>query len=374
VVFNMDVVKGKKMTKLKRISTKNRAKQVKESIKKPREREAPVEFLTSGCTTFNLACSGTKDGAVPRGRFFNLVGDGSSGKSLFANETAFHFLKFVKTNKSEIFPSVKTAKVVYNNGEAVMDFPLVKMYGQKYVDAVEWIRSKNIEQVGRDVLERTKALKKGESLLYIIDSWDSFRSVHDSKILEEKDEEIIKGYALKKQQFAWAFCAEFCEWIDKNNTDVTLFVISQTKRKIGVTFGKQKYRTGGDALNFYTHLVPWIREVKKLTKTRKGEKRVYGVDGEVKVERSKVALPFRTANFRILFDYGVDDIASCGAYLKSKKMTKWHGIGLSDLEEFSKEIEKKGLHEKLKIKVEKLWKDVEEEFATFTDNREKRTL
>ena len=369
-----ELKKMKRLKRLKKDKTSRMAKDVKEAIENTPERKTNDEFLTSGCTMFNLACSGTKDGAIPRGRFFNLVGDGSSGKSLIANETAFHFLKTIQSSKSKIFNDVKNPIVIYDNGEGVMDFPLEKMYGKKYVESVNWVRSKNIEQVGRNILEKTKSLKKGESLLYIVDSWDSFRSIHDAKILEEKDEDIIKSYALKKQQFAWAFCAEFCEWIDKNNSDVTLFVISQTKSKIGVTFGKTKYRTGGDALNFYTHLVPWIREVKKLKKTRKGEERVYGVDCEVKIERSKVALPFRTSNFRILFDYGIDDIASCGLYLKKKKITKWRGLDLSDLEQFAKDVEKNNIKDKLHTKVERLWNDVEEEFATFTDDREKRSL
>lgn len=364
----------------RRDRTKDKAKQIRESVGE-RPRKTLVEFFNTGCTTLNLALSGQPYEGLPRARVTNFVGDGSSGKTLIALECAFYFLKTVKDIRSKIFPKVISPIVIYDNGEGVMDFPLANMYGQKFVDAVKWRRSKTIEQAGRGFLREAKNLKKGQSLLYVIDSWDQFKSVHESKVDDNiKEEEILAGYGggYPKQKFSWKFFEDVCDVIEDNSIDATLIIISQTKQKIGVTFGKKKYRTGGDALNFYTHLVPWLRVVSKVEKTKHGEKKVFSIDVEVNVERSKVGLAFRKSQFRILLDYGIDNIASCALYLRAHKVTKWRGISLGrsahDLHLFAKEVERKGLQQKLQRKVGMIWRKVEDAFLEEIDERQRRTL
>ena len=356
-------------TKLNKI-----AKQVKKGINgAKKKRKVAVEFFTTGCTTINLAISNHRNKGLPRCRITNFVGDGSSGKTLIALESAFNFKKHIPKIKSKVFGNNKKPIVHYNNGEGVMDFPLDKMYGEEFSKSITWKRSKTIEAVGRDYLESAKNLKPNEALLYIIDSWDSFKSIHDTKIREEKDEDIIKGYNLKKQQFAWTFFAQACDLLENNNCDATLIVISQTKQKIGVTFGKKQYRTGGDALNFYTHLVCWIRTIKRLAKTKNKESRVYGIESELQVERSKVGLCFRTAPFMHLYDYGIDNVGSLGLYLKKRSKSAWRAIKLTNLHEFAKNIEKRNIEKELAKSVEKIWVDIENRFQDeLLERKEKR--
>lgn len=356
--------------KLKR---RSKANLIEYSTVKKR-RKINVEFLSTGCVLFNLSVTSNKDFGIPRGRVTNLVGDGSSGKTLVCLEIAFNFIKSIYSLKSKNFEKVKKAKVIYNNSEGVMDFPLEKMYGKNFESLITWKRSETIESAGRDYLNEANKLKKHESLLYIIDSWDAFKSIHDSKIREEKDENIVKGFNLKKQQFSWHFFQESCDLIDKNRVDATLIVVSQTKQKIGVTFGKKKYRTGGDALNFYTHLVAWLREDKKLEKVRSKEKRAYGIISEVKIERSKVSKPYRTGKFRVLFDYGIDNVGSMGDYLKNYGRKNWKNISLKDIHSFSKQVEERNLVEKLAKTVEKIWNKIENEFEVELSERKRKEL
>lgn len=339
-----------------------------------KKRKTKVEFLTTGSTMLNLALTSNPDWGVPRARVTNLVGDGSSGKTAIALETVYEYIIGIESIESKLFPPVRRFRAIYNNGEGVMDFPLEKMYGPKFEEMIDWRRSATVEALGRDYLNEANALKKGESMLYVIDSWDQFKSIHDTKIEKEKDEDVLKGYKLKKQQYAWKFFASVCDMINNNEKDATLLVISQTRQKIGITFGKKQYRTGGDALNFYTHLVPWIRVVEKVDKTRKGEKRIFCTRNEVKVERSKVSKPFRTAQFHVLFDYGLDDIASMAHYLKSHKYEKWRGIKLNDMHAFSVEVEKGKLKKKLRKKVTSIWQSVEDEFEKELDQRQRKLI
>lgn len=360
-------------------SRKKLASNVEKSIKarKAKESEAPVEFLHSGSHTLNLALSGkAQGGGWARGRVCNVVGDGSSGKTVCALELAFWCYQAIKHVRSKIFANVKKVTIVYNNCEGVMDFPLVRMYGQGFVDAVEWICIKDIEAMGRDYIRRMDNLAKGEFLLYIVDSWDSLGSSAETKRFEEsvaKDKDMEGSYALEKQKFAGRFFAHISGKMENNSKDATLFIISQVRTKIGITFGKKTYRAGGKALDFYTHQVAWIAEMEKLTKTKRKHKRVYGIKSKVKVERSKVGKPFRESNFTILFDYGIDDINSMADFLYGKGSIRFNGNSFSQRPTFVKYIESdKGHEDKLISATEEEWFEIEQAFEDEVTDRKKR--
>ena len=369
--------KTKKKRSIKRRSTSidKAAKSVLKRKKETKE-EDRVEFLHSGSTTLNLALSGKGDGGGwARARVDNVVGDGSSGKTICALECAYWVFLRIKKIKSEIFGPVKKFTIVYNNCEGVMDFPLEKMYGQEFVDAVEWICIKEIEAMGRDFISRMRALGKGEFLLYIIDSWDALYSAADKKRFDDaiKDGKLEDGsYNLEKQKYAGKFFSNVCDDMESNKKDATLFIVSQVRQKIGVTFGKKTYRAGGKALDFYTHQVAWIREEEKLTKTKRGHKRVYGIRSEVKVERSKVAKPFRESKFTILYDYGIDDLNSMADFLYGKGAIKFDGERFPRRETFIKYVEDNNLEERLIAKTEQEWHEIEKAFEKDVTKRKKR--
>ena len=361
----------------RRNKTAKMAGSVSRSIRQRKEPDAPVEFLHSGSHTLNLALSGrAKRGGWARARVLNIVGDGSSGKTVCALELAFWCWKNIKKVKSKLFPKVKKIIIVYNNCEGVMDFPLVKMYGQEFVDAVEWVCIKTIEQTGRDYIRRMQNLKKGEFLLYMVDSWDSLGSVAEEKRFDEsikKDKDMEGSYSLEKQKFAGRFFANISGKMANNAKDATFFIISQVRVKIGVTFGKKTYRAGGKALDFYTHQVAWIAEAEKLRKTKRKHKRVYGINSRVKVERSKVGKPFRESAFTILFDYGIDDISSMADFLWGKKNIHFNGKTFKNRPSFIKYIEREKSREDLLVsKVEAEWAAIEREFEKEVEGRKKR--
>jgi RecA/RadA recombinase len=335
-----------------------------------------VEFIHSGSTTLNLSLSGKGPrGGWARSRVCNIVGDGSSGKTLLALEACFWAWKNIKKIQSKIFPKAKKVIIVYNNCEGVMDFPLEKMYGQQFVDDVKWICTKNVEAFGRDYYRRVKNLKKGEFLLYIIDSWDAIKSIKDIRRFEEaveKDEEEKGSYNLEKQKFSSTFFAAVSSQLESNKYDATLMIISQVRVKIGATFGKKTYRAGGKALDFYTHQVAWIREVEKMRKTKKKSKRVYGIKSEVKVERSKVAKPFRESQFTILYDYGLDDINSMTDFLWGKKVIRFDKKKFKTRKSFVKYVEENNREEALAKKVEKTWNKIEKLFEDEVTERKTR--
>lgn len=328
-----------------------------------------VEFLDTGCSFLNLACSQYgRGGGIPRGRIINFVGDGSSGKTLLALEICAQAFYNIKNIKSEVFPKVKRVEIVYNNAEGVMDLPIEKMYGKKFVDGIEWIQIGICEDFGRDYMKRLQNLKPGTFLLYVCDSLDATvpRAVLQKtmKSIKNDTEEGETFGAEKAKYFSNKFFDRLCGMMA--GKDSTLICISQVRERIGMTFGEKYKRVGGKALDFYTHLVLWFSEIKKLKKTYDGHTRVYGVRIRGRVKRSKVSKPFREADFTILFDYGIDNIGTTIDYVygQTAKTIKWNN-GKEDIKmsrsEFIEYLEQKPKAlSRLFTKMEMMWNKIED--------------
>jgi recombination protein RecA len=239
-------------------------------------------------------------GGYGRGRVVNMVGDRSSGKTLLAIEACANYAIVGDAEESR-----------YAEAEAAFDHAYAQTIGMP--EGVQFPKDqlRTVEDFYHDMdayLTARKKKKKGPAL-YVLDSLDALSDT------AEMDRDIDKG------SFGAAKAKKMSEIFRKltgdiNDTDTTLFVISQIREKIGVMFGETKTRSGGMALNFYASQIIWLAEIGKIKKTVHGAERVVGVNVLCKTKKNKIAPPFRECEIVIYFNYGVDDEESMINWLR----------------------------------------------------------
>lgn len=282
------------------------------------DRERGSLFLptTSSLARFSSGC-GLLDCAIgggwPLGRVINVVGDFSTGKTLLGIEACANFAR-----------EVPDGKIVYVEGEGAFDTSYAERVGLPTErvefpnDLVNTTRQKlsgkefridTVEALIKDVRVRVRKTKR--KILYLVDSMDSLSDE------AEKDRDLDKGTygGAKPKLLSEFFRTEAAAMRDK---DFTLFIISQVRDAIGVTYGKKQRRSGGKALDFYASLVVWLAKVRIIEKTKLKSKRAIGVEIRAKVEKSKVGSAFRECQFPIHFNYGIEDVQAAFSWLEEE--------------------------------------------------------
>lgn len=283
--------------KMKSMQKKQVIKEYVEQVKKPIEVVTP-KFLSTGSTLLNLAMTNDINGGWLLGTFNNLVGDSNTGKTLMA------LTSFAEANKNVFFDKYR---FVYDEPEQknMFDLNLFKL----------------VERLDASIVSRTiqewqancwKLIQSGKKFVYFLDTFDMIGSEEERERFDEMVKQLDKGKDVASQgSFKTEKARGSGEILREvkfglKETDSLIIVISQTRDRIGATFGEKKIRAGGHALKFNSTHEPWARVISPI----KEKDRVIGYNIEVKLKKNHYNGNERIVRFPIYGSYGIDDIGS----------------------------------------------------------------
>ncbi|MDO4979222.1 MAG: recombinase RecA [Candidatus Saccharibacteria bacterium] len=271
-----------------------------------------VELIHSGSLSLDLALGG----GYPKGRIIEIYGPESSGKTTLA----LHAISEIQKTGGQ---------AAFIDAEHALDPAYAKRIG---VDIENLLISQ--PDNGEQALEICETLVRSNAVDLIV--VDSVAALVPQAEIDGDMGDAQMGLQARLMSQAMR---KLTGIISKSRA--TVIFINQIRMKIGVMFGNPETTTGGNALKFYASVRMDIRRVGQI---KEGDN-ISGNRTKVKIVKNKIAAPFRTAEFDIMYNEGISktgdilDLAvQYGIIEKAGAFLKYNGETLAQGREAAKKL------------------------------------